>query len=115
MKMEKPTVEAVRFGSRDVIATSGELGVMLGGFGDGMPGWFVSNEKGAKSGTQKESTISEYFQAASGKSDFGLAFNTGSDTKSFENIAANGDINTDYAEFNGWYIWYNDEFVWQSN
>ena len=76
---------------------------------------FVSNVNGATSGTQKESTISEYFQAASGKSDFGLAFNTGSDTKSFENIAANGDINADYAEFNGWYIWYNDEFVWQSN
>lgn len=34
MKMEKPTVEAVRFTSADVIATSGQLGVTLSGFCD---------------------------------------------------------------------------------
>ena len=33
MKMKKPTVEAVRFTSADVIATSGQLGVKLRGFG----------------------------------------------------------------------------------
>ncbi len=33
MKMKKPTVEAVRFTSADVIATSGQLGVKLSGFG----------------------------------------------------------------------------------
>ncbi len=117
MKMEKPTVEAVRFGSRDVIATSGQLGVQIGGLYNGKPGdWFVSNLKGATSGTQDFSTIADYFNEARGLTGYSA------DTVGYENFSThNGshmvglalfgqyeeDSRYDYLkDFNGWYIWY---------
>lgn len=113
MKMEKPTVEAVRFGSRDVIATSGQLGVMLGGFGDGEKNnWFASNVQGATRGTQAYDTVSNYLKAASGRKDGNDNFNNGSVTELLSVIVSyemNDDTDANYANFNGWYIWYNDD------
>ena len=120
MKMEKPTVEAVRFGSRDVIATSGQLGVQIGGLYNGTPGdWFVSNVKGATSGTQVFSTIADYFNEATGST----GYNAGN--VEYENFSINNGSNKislngfrqyeendryDYLkDFNGWYIWYTTE------
>ena len=118
MKMEKPTVEAVRFGSRDVIATSGQLnvkGVQLGGVGDGIKGnWFVSNVQGATSGTQDKTTIIEYFNAASGagftESNYDYAnfsLDSGTHYKAFWGLAGGYyDDNDPGNDYNGWYIWY---------
>ena len=115
MKMEKPTVEAVRFGSRDVIATSGQLGVMLGGFGNGTSGdWFVSNVKGATSGMKDKTTIIEYFNAASGAGfnesnydDAGFSLD-GQSSKTLYRLVNYLDADEDGASYNGWYIWYDD-------
>ena len=117
MKMEKPTVEAVRFGSRDVIATSGQLGVMLGGFDNGRSGdWFVSNEKGATSGTRVIKDIADYFKAASGVVDDpnNFLFESEGYYDPFQGLMEDEEL-SGYAIYNGWYIWYteNGRFVKQ--
>ena len=131
MIMEKPTVEAVRFGSRDVIATSGQLGVQIGGLYNGTSGdWFVSNVKGATTGTQDFSTIAGYFNEAIGLT----VYNANNvDNVKYENFTLDGgSSNQAFSAFaggpydvmspggndyNGWYIWYSTSgggfFQWQ--
>ena len=121
MKMEKPTAEVVRFQNSDVIATSGQPavqpGVQLGNFYNGTRGdWFASNVKGATSGTQDQSTILGYFNAASGQN-FTTYYQIILDSDSSDGISPDpmDDIlpNPIYYEeayssagrYNGWYIW----------
>ena len=125
MIMEKPTVEAVRFGSRDVIATSGQLnvkGVQLGGVGDGRTGnWFVSNVQGATDGTRDPDTIVSYFNEAAGLTGPPYAFHTGNiESANFSldggehNMMFKGFAGGYYDDkdpgndYNGWYIWYSN-------
>ena len=119
MKMEKPTVEAVRFRSRDVIATSGQLGVQIGGLYNGRSGdWFVSNVKGATSGTQDYSTIAKYFNEATGSTGYNagnvqyetFSIDEGSHRVGFA-LFGNKEEDSQYSylnDFNGWYIWRTD-------
>lgn len=124
MKMEKPTVEAVRFGSRNVIATSGQLGVQIGGLYNGTPGdWFVSNVQGATDGTRNLSTIASYFNEATGSTGYNagnVGYENFSSDKGSHNagfsLFGNKEEDSQYSylkDFNGWYIWYNDHFEWQ--
>jgi len=121
MKMEKPTVEVVRFQNSDVIATSDQPGgqpavqpgVQLGGFGNGTDGdWFVSNVQGATSGKQDQSTVLGYFNAASGRNDTGYYqiylypdTNTGSEGSDLTHLVGYEEFSSSNAKYNGWYIW----------
>ena len=123
-KMEKPTVEAVRFQSTDVIATSGERGVMLGGFNDEESGnWFVSGTKGATEGTRVTDTVLGYFKTASGVE--GSEYNNwkfkNDDEGACEtfNRLVSRDNNGSSVPLDGWYTWCSTGsglgyFQWQS-
>ncbi len=111
-KMEKPTVEAVRFQSTDVIATSGALGVMLGGFNDETKGnWFVSGTKGATEGEQATNTVLGYFKTASGVDvgDFkNWKFQNGSGNPERFDFLMEMDRDGDAATYDGWYTWFSN-------
>ena len=122
MKMEKPTVEAVRFNSADVIATSGGGGVTLSHIGDenAQNNTFTidGTSYGMNAGSMKN--LVKALNSISGGNNNDPYFTTGnSSTLCSLGVLWNGDgyDNSDFASYNGYYEWYNggtpDESYWK--
>ncbi len=122
MKMEKPTVEAVRFTSADVIATSGQLGVKLSGFG-GLDKSDWENNTFTVGGTDytpvnsSEEALIEALERA-GQTP-GLTTMT---TIFYSAYAGDTPLyklwfndSGPYVDYNGTYRWLNDRWEWSSN
>ena len=118
MKMEKPTVEAVRFTSADVIATSGQLGVKLSGFGDLNHTDYENNtitvgrqDYTPASSPQDVITALESAGQPSGYSEYETIFNAGGTEKSLGDLWIADDEN--WGVFNGTYTWNKDGSYWK--
>ena len=122
MKMEKPTIEAVRFTSADVIATSGQLGVKLRGFG-GLDPTDWENNTFTVGGT-------DYTPANSSEEALIAALERAGQTPGLTTMttyfysAYVGDTplhklwfndSGSYVDYNGTYRWLNDRWEWSSN
>ncbi len=118
MKMEKPTVEAVRFTSADVIATSGQLGVNLSGFGDSSTSDNNTITVGSKNYTPANSVqdVITALQGAgqpSGYDELTTRFIAGGWNKSLDDLWS--EDKSDWGVFNGTYKWYNNRWVWSGS
>ncbi len=122
MKMKKPTVEAVRFTSADVIATSGQLGVKLRGFGGLDPTDWENNTftVGGIDYTPANNVPQDVITALEGA---GQTPGLTTMTTIFYSAYA-GDTPLDklwfndsgaYVDYNGTYRWLNDRWEWSSN
>ena len=116
MKMEKPTVEAVRFNSADVIATSGGRGVTLSHIGDTnyLNNTFTIDGKsyGPSAGSAGSKTaLIEALNSINGEIN-NHQFTDGNSPlrHSLDLLWDGGDYMTDdpyFASHNGYYEWYN--------
>ncbi len=116
MKMEKPTVEAVRFTSADVIATSGQLGVTLSGFGDNGDPYEKNNTftVGRKDYTPADSSQEDVIAAlvdAGQPSGLTPIFHAAGETYSLDQLWSTD--NPELSVYNGTYTWYQAGSYWE--
>ena len=118
MKMEKPTVEAVRFNTADVIATSGGVApgpVLLSGFGN-TDAYDNTVQIGTRSYSPSQGSNNFYDAVYDNLMNELEVLSGGSDSKDSFSIGTTGmamyylwnSTDTKLGGFNGTYTWYND-------